>query len=199
MFLAGDVITQQFCDFLSVEDRNDTFHSYRPSETRVDVFLHHAFQSKCYSELWEFCKKLLLLSHGQTTVERGFSINKEVETCNMHEETMVTQRLICDYVTVCGGVLKVPITKELLSSVASARSRYRMYLDEEKQKKMTEIATQNQREAAGRIEELKKKKKSLSEVAKVLLDDADLFATQAEGKAGTLMAQLITKSNTLRK
>lgn len=197
--LAGDVITQQFCDFLSVEARHDTFHSYRPTETRVDVFLHQTFQSKCYPELWEFCKKLLLLSLGQATVERGFSINKEVETCNMHEETMVSQRLICDYVTVCGGVLKVPITKELLSSAASARSRYMMYLDEEKQKKMNDIATQNQRAAAERIEELKKKKKCLSEVAKVLLDDADQLATQAEGKAGSLMAQLITKSNTLRK
>lgn len=112
---------------------------------------------------------------------------------------MVSQRLIWDYVTACGGVLKIPITKELLSSVASARSRYRMYLDEEKQKKMNEIATQNQRAAAERIDELKKKKKCLSEVAKVLLNDADQLAVQAEGKAGTLMAQLITKSNTLRR
>ena len=107
------MITQHFCDLSSIEARNDTFRSYQPTEIRVDVFLHHAFQSKRYSELWE--KKLLLLSHGQATVERGFSVNKEVETCNMQEETMVTQRLICDYVTVCGGVLKVPITKELLS------------------------------------------------------------------------------------
>lgn len=85
--LAGDVITQQFCDFLSVEARHDTFHSYRPTETRVDVFLHQVFQSKCYPELWEFCKKLLLLSHGQATVERGFSINKDVETCmNMKKQ-----------------------------------------------------------------------------------------------------------------
>ena len=98
----------------------------------------------------------------------------------MQEATMVTQRLICDYVTVCGGVLKVPITKELLSSVASARSRYRMYLDEEKQKKMTEIVRQNQRAAVEHIEKLKKKKKSLSEVATVLLDDADQLATQAD-------------------
>ena len=36
-------------------------------------------------------------------------------------------------------------------------------------------------------------------MAKVLLDDADQLAEQAEGKAGTLIAQLITKSNTLRK
>ncbi|KAK0134660.1 hypothetical protein N1851_029728 [Merluccius polli] len=52
---AGDVITHQYCDFESFEARNDTFLSYRPTETRVDVFLHHAFLSQHYSELWEFC------------------------------------------------------------------------------------------------------------------------------------------------
>lgn len=31
-------------------------------------------------------------------VERGFSVNKEVETCNMKEDTAVAQRMICDYV-----------------------------------------------------------------------------------------------------
>ena len=44
-----------------------------------------------------------------------------------------------------------------------------------------------------------KKKKSLTEAAKVLLDDADQLATQAEGKAGTPMARLVTESNMLRK
>lgn len=75
-----------------------------------------------------------------------------------------------------------------------------VYLDEEKKKKkISELATQKQKGAAELKEELIKKQKCLSEVAKVLLDDADQLATQAEGKAGTLMAQFITKSNTLRK
>lgn len=78
---------------------------------------------------------LLLLSHGQATVERGFSINKEVEMCNMNEDTIVSQRLICDYVRMCGGVVKVPLTKELLNEVASARNRYRIFLEDERKKK----------------------------------------------------------------
>lgn len=61
LFLAGDVITQQFSHFLSVEARNDTFHSCQLTETRVDNFLCHVFLSKSYSELWEFCKQLLLV------------------------------------------------------------------------------------------------------------------------------------------
>ncbi|KAL7380604.1 hypothetical protein ABVT39_020589 [Epinephelus coioides] len=59
---------------------------------------------------------------------------------------------------------------------------------------MTEIATQNQRASVEHIKGHMKKK-----VAKVVLDYADQITTQTEGKTGTLMAQLITKSNTLRK
>lgn len=44
-----------------------------------------------------------------------------------------------------------------------------------------------------------KKRKILKEVCAVLQKDADQLAEQAEGKAGSLMAQLLTKSNTLRR
>lgn len=70
-------------------------------KSRVDSFLHKAMNG--YAELWSFVEKLLLLSHGQATVERGFSI---MEMCNMNKDTVVSQRLICDYVSMCGGVLK---------------------------------------------------------------------------------------------
>ena len=33
-----------------------------------------------------------LLSHGQATVERGFSVNKEVETCNLHDISLESLR-----------------------------------------------------------------------------------------------------------
>ncbi|KAJ8251913.1 hypothetical protein COCON_G00212250 [Conger conger] len=118
-----------------------------------------------YPELWAFCKKVLLLSHGQATVERGFSINKE----------------------------------ELLTSVGSARSKYREYLDLEKRKRQTTAQGQKRKATEDHIAELKKKKKTLLEVSDSLEKDADKFAEQAEGKSGTLMAQLITKSNVLRK
>ncbi|XP_053347667.1 uncharacterized protein LOC128518536 [Clarias gariepinus] len=193
---AGDVIIQQFSNMLSAE--NETLVSYRSTETRLDTFLHGVLAER-YDELWGFCKKLLLLSHGQATVERGFSINKEVETCNMQEETMVTHRLVCDYVNICGGLLNVPISKELLASAASARSRYRMHLDQQKAKKITDVQAQKRKSLEENIEHLKKKKKILVQVSMSLQRDADQLAEEAEGKAGTLMAQLITKSNTLRK
>lgn len=168
-------------------------------KTRLDVFLH-GLLCQSYPELWTFCKKLLLLSHGQATVERGFSVNKEVEADNMQEDTVDAQRMICDYVSVCGGgVLKVPLTKEILAAAASARSQYRLHLDQEKRKQESNAQREKRKAAEDLLEQLKKRKMVLAEVANSLEKEADKLAEQAEGKSGSLMAQLITKSNVLRK
>ncbi|KAK5923809.1 hypothetical protein CgunFtcFv8_000745 [Champsocephalus gunnari] len=49
------------------------------------------------------------------------------------------------------------------------------------------------------LEELKRRKKSILEVSEGLARDADRFAEEAEGKAGSKMAMLISKSNLLRR
>lgn len=100
---AGDTVVQQFSSFLETEAKDSSFESFTVAESRVDTFLHDEMQKSNYAELWSTTKTLLLLSHGQATVERGFSINKEVEICNMQEDTVVAHRLVCDYITVCGG------------------------------------------------------------------------------------------------
>ncbi|XP_067266323.1 uncharacterized protein [Chanodichthys erythropterus] len=197
-FVTGDVIAQQFEKVLFNEAKAVEFLSFRPSEkSRVDVFLQQYLQS--YPELWTFCQSLLLLSHGQAEVERGFSTNKEVETCNMAEDTVITQRLICDHVKVCGGVAEVPLTKELISYCASARSRYREHLEEERRKKKKEEQSKKRKNIEDDLEGLKKKKRSIEEVCKSLESDADRMAEQAENSAGSKMATLITKSNTMRR
>lgn len=48
-----------------------------------------------------------MLSHGQASVERGFSVNKEIEVENLPEHSLVAQRTICDYVEVVSGVLRL--------------------------------------------------------------------------------------------
>lgn len=132
-------------------------------------------------------------------MERGFSINKEVETCNILEKSMEALRLICVKISVCGGVLKVPLTKELMASVACARSRYRSYLEDERKKKQSSTQDLKRKAVQEEIEVLKRKRTVLTEVCDSLQTDADKLSEQAEGKSGTLMAQLITKSNILRR
>ena len=49
---------------------------------------------------------IMVLSHGQATVERGFSINKEVEVENLKQENIVAQRIVCDASHLQGEYLK---------------------------------------------------------------------------------------------
>lgn len=135
----------------------------------------------------------------QASVERGFSVNKEVETDNMHEETMVAHRLVCDYVDLHGGVTKVPLTKELLVSVGAARSRYRVFLDQQRARKEGEARTQKRKLAEDYLTDLKKKRTTVQEVCTCLTTEADKLAEEAEGKSGSKMAQLLSKSNALRR
>ncbi|KAL6464583.1 hypothetical protein MHYP_G00269000 [Metynnis hypsauchen] len=194
----GDAIVQQFESFLSVEVRNEEFLTFQPFEKRLDTFLHERL-SRLYPAAWDFCQKLLLLSHGQASDERGFSVNKEVEAENMQEDTIVTHRLICDYVTMHGGVTQVPLTKELLASVGAARSKYRLFLDQERIRKEKESQSQKRKLTEQSLEDLKKRKKSLEDVSTCLAREADSLAEEAEGKAGSKMAQLLSKSNALRR
>ncbi|KAK3932137.1 hypothetical protein KUF71_011465, partial [Frankliniella fusca] len=57
------------------------------------------------SELfWNFLKKVLIISHGNADVERGFSINKETIVEN-HLESLIAQRQKCGGVQEVGGVV----------------------------------------------------------------------------------------------
>lgn len=167
-------------------------------QKRLDLFLSSVLREP-YPELWAFCKKLLILSHGQATVERGFSINKEVEFDNIQEDTVVTRRLVCDYSMQHGGVTQVPLTKELLASVAAARARYRVHLDTERKKRGAEAQALKRKGAEDQLQELRGKRRRLQEVSEGLARDADRLAEEAEGKAGSKMADLITRSNLLRR
>ena len=55
------------------------FSSFKSGEDRLDSFLSEILQMQVeYQDLWLTRQLLLTLSHGQATVERGFSVNKEV-------------------------------------------------------------------------------------------------------------------------
>ena len=59
---------------------------------------------------------ILILSNGQTGTERGFSVNRNVETQNLKEETFVSLKVIYDHIRVVGGLANAKIDKALLCS-----------------------------------------------------------------------------------
>ena len=77
----------------------------------------------------------MLLSHWQASVERGFSVNKEIEENNLLERSVICQHQVCDYVASVGGLTHVEISNAMLASAASARQAYTAHLAEENKKK----------------------------------------------------------------
>jgi len=65
-------------------------------EKGVDNFLAEKLSDTRYAELFTTLKMFLIVSHGQVTVEWGFSVNKEVEVENLRHQSLVAQRIICD-------------------------------------------------------------------------------------------------------
>ena len=71
-----------------------------------------------------------MLSYGQASVERGFTVNKEVSVEHLAETSLIAQRTIIDHIRSVGGFLKVDYCNGLLLSTSSARSKYYQFLDD---------------------------------------------------------------------
>ena len=106
-----DDVLSDFSSFMRTTPHGD-LESFDVTNDCLDAFLHQRM-STCHKMAWPVVQKLLLLSHGQAMVERGFSINKEVvvETQTWHSN--VEQ-----------GVDKVDVTHSMIVSVRGARARY---------------------------------------------------------------------------
>ncbi|GBM59405.1 hypothetical protein AVEN_187807-1 [Araneus ventricosus] len=102
---------------------------------------------------------LLLLSLGQATVEKGFSINKKVEVENMKELSYVSQRLVCDYINSTADSIHNKITNIMRTFVSNTRQKYIKYLEDQKL-----LSSQNKKRkslTSDEIQELKNKKTML--------------------------------------
>lgn len=194
-----DELIRLYSQFIEeiVLPQSSQFSHFDPYTDRVDTFLHDRMSTqKPYEKLWRLCRQLLLLSHGQASVERGFSINRQIEDDNLSEDSYVAQRCISDHLRAVGGTKNVTIDKQLLMSVGGARQRYITHLEDTRRKR-DDAEKQNKRKyVLDEIDELKMKKKRLKDDMDALESSADKLALEAE-KTGKLT--LIAKSNSLRK
>jgi hypothetical protein len=137
---ADDVLNQYSAyvdDILGSKAQAESFRNFKSCTDRLDALMFNTMaNNESYSKLWPVVRMLLVLSHGQASVERGFSVNSQIEVENLTDSTFKARRVICDYVEHVGGIDKIDVSsKNLLLSVASARSKYTAYLEEQKQKK----------------------------------------------------------------
>lgn len=185
---------REVCDMASCQAN---FRDFDRKVDRVDTLLFETVGTKpSFSTVWIVMKLVLVLSHGQASVERGFSINKEVIVENQKELSVVAQRLIVDHVQSVRGVTKVKITKELLQSAAGARQKYHAYLDEQKRVAEKQAVDLKRKALSDELHDLKKKRATIEADICALETSADKYAEKAE-KTGNLT--FISKSNSFRR
>ena len=83
------------------------------------------------SKLWELVRKLLILSNWQVSVERGFSVIRQVMMDNMKEPTFIGQHTIHDHILRIGDLSNLVISRELLAAASTGRQQYAAYLEEQ--------------------------------------------------------------------
>ena len=70
---------------------------------------------------------MLILSHGQATCEKSFSINRLIVVDNTKETSFIAQRSIHDHILHIRGIDALVVSKALLVSAASGRKHYFEY------------------------------------------------------------------------
>ncbi|CAF1116233.1 unnamed protein product [Rotaria sordida] len=134
-----------------------------------------------YPTLSKLVKNILIISHGNADVERGFSINENIIVSNrslLAELSINRLRTTYDAVKCAGGDC-VPIDKELLKAVQNSYSFYR-----------EELAVA--KAAAERIEKEREEQENINEMYKqVLKQEEDLLVKQKKLQRQQQEANLI--------
>lgn len=99
----------------------ESFRSFKQDSCRLDEFWVDVIKLKSSPNFLDFVKMMLILSHGNACLERGFSINKELLVENLTQKSLVAQRMVYDVVTAAGGEHDIVIDKEMIHAARNAR------------------------------------------------------------------------------
>ena len=164
---------------------------------RVDSVLFTFLANKpTFNDLWKVVSMCLLLSHGQASIERGFSINRQMEEDNLEGHSIVNMRAVYDFIKFVGGIQNITIDKAMLLASASGRQRYHTFLDEKKREKERAEKDSKRKHLMDKVEELKTKRARLQKDAQSLKDSADKKADKAEATGNI---RFISQSNAYRR
>lgn len=167
--LTADSAKQQFISFINHADNKKQLSTFSESQDRLDTFYHSLLSSKVeYKDLWTVVKMVLTLSHGNASVESGFSVNNDILVENMKENSLIALRRTYDAIKSKGGVASVVVTPEMLQNAKLSRQRYHQALEENKKKEETETKKLNEkRKIQDQIKVLRNKKAKLAQEATV--------------------------------
>lgn len=189
-----DELIRQYNKFLDsvVRPNSPAFKDFDFHKQRLDEFLHqHVARSGSFAKLWDVMRTLLILSHGQASVEKGFSINRQVVVENLKKRSFIAQRTIHDHLLHVGGLDALIVDKPLLSA-ASGRRKYTEYLERQRADKVKAAKGVKRKALSDDITALEKRQKIVQSAMVSMNKDANTLSEQAEAKNDMI---LVMKSN----
>ena len=82
---------------LLARQENELLKKYDAKSKRLDEFYHTLVSGKDeFHELWQIIQLVLVLSHGQASVERNFSVNEDMLLPNMKAQTLYAMKFVYD-------------------------------------------------------------------------------------------------------
>ena len=194
-----DKVVDEFSDWISAAKISVEFCEFS-KEQPLDSFYFNNFPKTCYPTLWKVVRELLLVSHGQAAVERGFSIGKALAKENQLQETIVNLRLVKDYIISVGGTEKVNVSKDMLTSVMASHRRYTTHLEKKRDDLAKKQVGEKRKVVAESIEILQNKKKCMEVQVKNLQSESwDMFNEAEKDNdmlkvvKGNMMAKKVTE------
>ena len=142
-------------------------------------------------------KVILTLSHGQASVERGFSINKSVLKVNITEESIVSKKIVRGHMI--ANKLEsytVPISNQLIRSVSCARQSYKESLVAAEKAKENDRISNEKQILLEEINSVSSKCVDLQNTSKTLDEEFILCIKNAEKKNDM---NLVIKGNPLKR
>ena len=135
----ADAAENEQSNFLQtvVKKNLPAFQGYQIDENRLDEFFMRYFEgSSRFATLIAILKFVMVLSHGQSAVERGFSTNKRLLIENLSEKSLISQHIV-DYMKSNDyKPFNNPLTNELIRSVRDAHRKYTQDILNRKKKEL---------------------------------------------------------------
>ena len=144
----ADQIKFAFSHFMStlVKENRDEILTFWKETDWLDEFFRRCIGSKDqFKSLRKLFQIVLILSHGQAQMERGFTINKQLLDDNMCSETLVAQRIVHDHMLSHNiKPYQIEISSRMMELAKNARKSYFLELKEKGLKKLETIVDAQQ-------------------------------------------------------
>ena len=137
----------------------------------------------------------MTLSHGQASVERGFSANGTVVEQNLNEKSIAARRLVKDHMLSNNlQPYNIEISNKMIINVKSAHQRYRSHLRSIAETKKNKENQLVKKVVSDEMEDVEARRGQLKKTSEMLQGDFVKFVKEAEEKQDLA---LISKANAI--